>query len=230
MLCKHNLYILSLVLWWRHNDHDGVSNHQPPGCLLNRLFRPLHFLHLAKYFFGFIKCPVLTSLLTNQMLCCVATVPVFIYMVMHTDIVVWLNANWSLTSRYVRLGFGLHCLCGYRWCPAWLNIMGWQPAWIYTSLYIIVMLPCISVLNTFYLRYFYAHGVPNFCIEWYFSWYNIHQPLMPWNEMKKENKKIFLLMNIVLTTFNFSHFQNIMQHVYTLPHELFIYLDVHNIT
>ena len=24
---------------WRHNDHDGVSNHQPRGCLLNRLFR-----------------------------------------------------------------------------------------------------------------------------------------------------------------------------------------------
>ena len=26
-------------LYWRHNDHDGVSNHQPHGCLLNRLFR-----------------------------------------------------------------------------------------------------------------------------------------------------------------------------------------------
>ena len=25
--------------WWRHNDHAGVSNHQPHGCLLNRLFR-----------------------------------------------------------------------------------------------------------------------------------------------------------------------------------------------
>ena len=24
---------------WRHNDHDSVSNHQPHGCLLNRLFR-----------------------------------------------------------------------------------------------------------------------------------------------------------------------------------------------
>ena len=23
---------------WRHNDHDGVSNPQPHGCLLNRLF------------------------------------------------------------------------------------------------------------------------------------------------------------------------------------------------
>ena len=27
------------ALWWRHNDHDSVSNHQPHGCLLNRLFR-----------------------------------------------------------------------------------------------------------------------------------------------------------------------------------------------
>ena len=25
-------------LHWRHDDHDGVSNHQPHGCLLNRLF------------------------------------------------------------------------------------------------------------------------------------------------------------------------------------------------
>ena len=26
-------------LRWRHNGLDSVSNHQPPGCLLNRLFR-----------------------------------------------------------------------------------------------------------------------------------------------------------------------------------------------
>ena len=26
-------------LQWRHDDHDSVSNHQPYGCLLNRLFR-----------------------------------------------------------------------------------------------------------------------------------------------------------------------------------------------
>ena len=28
-----------LTLRCRHNDQDGVSNHQPHGCLLNRLFR-----------------------------------------------------------------------------------------------------------------------------------------------------------------------------------------------
>ena len=27
------------LLHWRHNDHDSVSNSQPRGCLLNRLFR-----------------------------------------------------------------------------------------------------------------------------------------------------------------------------------------------
>ena len=32
----HNVLI---ALQWRHNDQDGVSNHQPRGCLLNRLFR-----------------------------------------------------------------------------------------------------------------------------------------------------------------------------------------------
>ena len=26
-------------LRWRHNGHDGISNHQPHDCLLNRLFR-----------------------------------------------------------------------------------------------------------------------------------------------------------------------------------------------
>ena len=30
---------LQNALRWRHNDHAGVSNHQPRGCLLNRLFR-----------------------------------------------------------------------------------------------------------------------------------------------------------------------------------------------
>ena len=28
-----------LPLHWRHNEHDGVSNHQPHDCLLNGLFR-----------------------------------------------------------------------------------------------------------------------------------------------------------------------------------------------
>ena len=26
------------TLQWRHNEHDGVSNHQHHDCLLNRLF------------------------------------------------------------------------------------------------------------------------------------------------------------------------------------------------
>ena len=26
-------------LLWRHNEHHSVSNHQPRGCILNRLFR-----------------------------------------------------------------------------------------------------------------------------------------------------------------------------------------------
>ena len=30
--------LVFLSLRWRHNDHAGVSNHQPHGCLLNRLF------------------------------------------------------------------------------------------------------------------------------------------------------------------------------------------------
>ena len=30
---------LIMALQWRHNEYDGVSNHQPDDCLLNRLFR-----------------------------------------------------------------------------------------------------------------------------------------------------------------------------------------------
>ena len=29
----------SMPLQWRHNEHDGVSNHQPHNCLLNYIFR-----------------------------------------------------------------------------------------------------------------------------------------------------------------------------------------------
>ena len=38
-ICGWGLAQTYLALQWRHNDHDGVSNHQPHGCLLNRLFR-----------------------------------------------------------------------------------------------------------------------------------------------------------------------------------------------
>ena len=31
------------TLQWRHNEHEGVSNHRPLECLLNRLFR-----HISK--------------------------------------------------------------------------------------------------------------------------------------------------------------------------------------
>ena len=35
MSCRH----VVLALQWRHNGRDGVSNHQPYHCLVNRLFR-----------------------------------------------------------------------------------------------------------------------------------------------------------------------------------------------
>ena len=62
-ICSHNYNYASIFLWnnilvqwsitsilqiapkaifilqWRHSGHDGVSNHQLHGCLLNRLFR-----------------------------------------------------------------------------------------------------------------------------------------------------------------------------------------------
>ena len=41
-IVQHLRFILDktlvFTLHWRHNEHDGVSNHQPHDCLLNRLF------------------------------------------------------------------------------------------------------------------------------------------------------------------------------------------------
>ena len=37
--CSWVIWLLARALLWRHNGTDGVSNHQPYDCLLNRLFR-----------------------------------------------------------------------------------------------------------------------------------------------------------------------------------------------
>ena len=39
VLIFYDMMTSSNALRWRHNELDGVSNHQPHGCLLNRLFR-----------------------------------------------------------------------------------------------------------------------------------------------------------------------------------------------
>ena len=36
---NNSALIQVMALQWRHDDHDGVSNHQPHDCLLNRLLR-----------------------------------------------------------------------------------------------------------------------------------------------------------------------------------------------
>ena len=35
----NNLWNMFSTLQWRHNEGDGVSNHRPHDCLLNRLFK-----------------------------------------------------------------------------------------------------------------------------------------------------------------------------------------------
>ena len=32
---QQSLHVLITILQWRHNEHDGASNHQPHDCLLN---------------------------------------------------------------------------------------------------------------------------------------------------------------------------------------------------
>ena len=39
MFWKCPLDLWQVPLKWRHNERDGISNHQPHDCLLNRLFR-----------------------------------------------------------------------------------------------------------------------------------------------------------------------------------------------
>ena len=57
-----SLCLLILALHWRRNDHYDVSNHQPYGCLLNRLFRrrskKTSKLHVTGLFVGNSPGPV----------------------------------------------------------------------------------------------------------------------------------------------------------------------------
>ena len=40
-MCLHQSLFVdnNSAIQWRHNERHGISNHQPHGCLLNRLFR-----------------------------------------------------------------------------------------------------------------------------------------------------------------------------------------------
>ena len=49
------LSLCSISLRWRHNDHAGVSNHQPHGCLLNRLFRRKSRKHQSSASLAFVR-------------------------------------------------------------------------------------------------------------------------------------------------------------------------------
>ena len=46
---------LSCTLHWGHNDHDGVSNHQPHGCLLNRLLGTDQRKHQSSASLAFVR-------------------------------------------------------------------------------------------------------------------------------------------------------------------------------
>ena len=37
-ICTLSCFVVVNSLRWHHNGHDGISNHQPHYCLLNRLF------------------------------------------------------------------------------------------------------------------------------------------------------------------------------------------------
>ena len=44
------------IIWrWRHNDHDGVSNHQPHDCLLNHLSRHRWKKHQSSASLAFVR-------------------------------------------------------------------------------------------------------------------------------------------------------------------------------
>ena len=38
---------MGLLLWWRHNERDGVSHHQHHDCLLNRLKKTSEFISVT---------------------------------------------------------------------------------------------------------------------------------------------------------------------------------------
>ena len=44
-----------MALQWRHHEHDGVSNHRPYHCVLNRLFRPIWRKHQSSASLAFVR-------------------------------------------------------------------------------------------------------------------------------------------------------------------------------
>ena len=56
LLCGCNCVLISVVsLRWRRNGHDGVSNHQPHHCLLNRLFGCYQRKHQSSASLAFVR-------------------------------------------------------------------------------------------------------------------------------------------------------------------------------
>ena len=47
--------LLGTALRWRHNGHNGVSNHQPHDCLLNRLFRHSSKKHQSSVSLAYVR-------------------------------------------------------------------------------------------------------------------------------------------------------------------------------
>ena len=50
-----HIHTCTTSLRWRHNDHDSVSNHQPHGCLLSRLFGRTSKKHQSSASLAFVR-------------------------------------------------------------------------------------------------------------------------------------------------------------------------------
>ena len=52
---KWSRFCSDVSLQWRHNERDGVSNHQPHDCSLNRLFRRRSRKHKSSALLAFVR-------------------------------------------------------------------------------------------------------------------------------------------------------------------------------
>ena len=78
----------SISLHWRHNDHDGISNHQPDGCLFRLRSKKASKLHVTGLCAGNSPGPVNSP----------HKWPVTWKMFPFDDVIVWILIKISLNS------------------------------------------------------------------------------------------------------------------------------------
>ena len=112
-LCKRSCLLCFVWLQWRYNERDGVSNHRPLDCLLNRLFR-CRSKKTSK-----LRVTGLSEGNPPVTMCAY-----FCYKVMYCGIFVWCIVGFA--RRVYSLPQLLSCsICQYAIKYTWFGVLSW---------------------------------------------------------------------------------------------------------